>query len=162
MNDILLIGVSVICVFSVFYMIQIYQIPVRENITANEQPTVNMQSNEIDTQAILSRINTLSKLETKITNLYNQVSASALKDILTVKTTLKTPEKAGTLQLGGIPPSQQFSVSMTGKPLKQVITIDVPVGAKGDTGPIGETGPPGEQGVQGNQGKTGNVGTVFQ
>ena len=155
MNDILLIGVSVICVFSVFYMIQIYQIPVRENITANEQPTVNMQSNEIDTQAILSRINTLSKLETKITNLYNQVSASALKDILTVKTTLKTPEKAGTLQLGGIPPSQQFSVSMTGKPLKQV-------GAKGDTGPIGETGPPGEQGVQGNQGKTGNVGTVFQ
>jgi|TARA_B110000967_G_C18792493_1_gene514052 hypothetical protein len=159
MNDTLLICISTIGVILFFYMIQE---PIRENITTNEDPTVNMQSNTIDTQAILSRINTLSKLETKITNLYNQVSDTALNDLFTIKTTLKTPEKAGTLQLGGIPSSQQFSVSMTGKPLNQVITIDVPVGAKGDTGPIGETGPQGEQGVQGKMGNTGNVGTVFQ
>jgi len=157
MNDLLQIGISIVITLSIFHTIQIYTNPVRECITTNN----TFQSNEIDTQAILSRIKILTNLQSKITDLYNKLSTASLNEIFTITTALKTPESTLNTRLSGIPKSQLFSVSMRGKPLKQTIHIDVPTGVIGDRGPRGKTGTKGNTGKQGDTGSMGDAGNVF-
>ena len=115
---------------------------------------VNPQSNAVDARYLNEKNSQLVNLKKELSEMRNTLYNKKLTDFLIVKPKYKSLEDSAN--------PQQYDIEITKtENFSNDIDLSVPIGIKGEQGPLGNKGSQGQQGQQGEKGPVGHCGAII-
>ena len=157
-----LLIMSIIVFFVLFYIfnndhIKNSHIETFSQNTSDATPTdlnVNPLANAVDARYLNEKTSQLVNLKKKLSEMRNTLYDKKLTEFIIVKPNYKSIEDSAN--------PQQYDVEITKTDdFSNTINLSVPVGIKGEQGPVGNKGPRGQQGQQGEKGPVGHCGAII-